>query len=166
MTVNLLAVKERCLSATHPQGLVFMCRSGIWVQGMCFLSAIHPFGGKNLYREQEIGGRHVILSAIHSFCRNTLCRVLKRGAEVMFSVCDTPSRVSFHVSERHLGSGHVFSVRDTPFWWKKPVSRAGNRGKTCYFVCDTPFLQKYLVSRAKKGCSGNISVNDTPFLKK
>ena len=64
---------------------------------------------------------------------------------------DTPSRVSFHVSERHLGSRHVFSVCDTSFWWKKPVSRTGNRGKTCYFVCDTPFLQKYLVSRAEKG---------------
>ena len=56
-----------------------MCRGGIWVQGMCVLSATHSFGGKNLYRELEIGGIRVILSAIHPFCRNTLCRVLKRG---------------------------------------------------------------------------------------
>ena len=143
-----------------------MCRSSLLVQGMCFLFAIHSFGGKNLYRELEIGGRHVILSAIHLFCRNSLCRVLKRGAEVMFSVCDTPLMASFHVSQQSFGSGHVFPVRDTLFWWKKPVSRTGNRWKTCHFVRDTPFLQKYLVSRAKKGCSGNISVNDTPFLKK
>ena len=29
---------------------------------------------------------------------------------------DTPLMASFHVSWRHLGSGHVFSVCDTPFW--------------------------------------------------
>ena len=47
---------------------VFMFRGGIWVQGICFLSATHSFGGKNLYRELEIGGIRVILSAIHPFC--------------------------------------------------------------------------------------------------
>ena len=61
-----------------------MCRGGILVQGMCFLSAIPPFGGKNLYRELEIGGRRVILSAIHPFCRNTLCRVQRKGAVAIF----------------------------------------------------------------------------------
>ena len=143
-----------------------MCRGGILVQGMCFLSAIPPFGGKNLYRELEIGGRRVILSAIYPFLLKQSVSRAEKEAEVMFSVCDTPLMASFHVSWRHFGSGHVFSVRDTLFWRKKTVSRIRNQGKTCHFVNDTPFLQKYLVSRAKKGCSGHISVNDTPFLKK
>ena len=46
--------------------------------GYVFLSATHPFGGKNLYRELEIAGIRVILFATHLFCRKTLCRVLKR----------------------------------------------------------------------------------------
>lgn len=61
-----------------------MCRSSLLVQDMCFLFATHPFGGKNLYRELEIGGRRVILSAIHPFCRNTLCRVQRKGAVAYF----------------------------------------------------------------------------------
>ena len=36
--------------------------------GYVFLSATHPFDGKKLYRELEIGGIRVILSAIHPFC--------------------------------------------------------------------------------------------------
>ena len=75
---------------------------------------------------------------------------------------DTPSRVSFHVSWRHWGSGYVFSVCDTPFWWKKTVSRTGNRGTACHFVRDTLFLLKYLVSRAEKGTEVMFSVCNTP----
>ena len=56
-----------------------MCRGGILVQGMCFLSATHSFGGKNLYRELEIGGRHVTLLAIQTYMRKKVCRGTKHG---------------------------------------------------------------------------------------
>lgn len=58
-----------------------MCRSGILVQGMCFLSATHSFGGKNLYREMEIGGRHITLFAIQTFVRKRVCRCREKSWE-------------------------------------------------------------------------------------
>ena len=74
------------------------------------------------------------------FLHKYLVSRAEKGAEVMFSVCDTPLMASFRVSWRNLGSGYVCVVRDTLFWWKKPVSRTGNRGKTCHFVRDIPFF--------------------------
>ena len=56
-----------------------MCRGGILVQDMCFLSATHSFGGKNLYRELEIGGRHVTLLAIQTYMTKKVCRGTKHG---------------------------------------------------------------------------------------
>ena len=85
-----------------------MCRYSLLVQGMCFCLRYTLLVEKKLYRELEIGGIRVILSAIHPFLINSLCHVLKRGAEVMFSVRDTPLMASFHVSWRHFGSGYVF----------------------------------------------------------
>ena len=109
-----------------------MCRGGILVQGMCFLSATHSFGGKNLYRELEIGGRHVTLLAIQTYMRKKVCRGTKHGPmtgkllaihslmpkRVCRGMRNTPARLNDTTNRPN-------PARDTDLYEEKGVSRQG-----------------------------------------
>ena len=164
MTVNLLAVKEQCLSATHPfllkQSVSRAEKEAEVMFSVCdtpLMASFHVswrhFGSGHVFSVRDtLFWRKKTVSRIRNqgktchfvndtpfLLKQSVSRA-EKGAEVMFSVCDTPLMASFHVSWRHFGSGQVFSVRDTPFWRKKPVSRIRNQGKTCHFVRDTLYF--------------------------
>ena len=107
-----------------------MCRGGILVQGMCFLSATHSFGGKNLYRELEIGGRHITLLAIQTFVRKRVCRGMR----------NTPARLNDTTN-------HPNPARDTGFCAGKGVSRLETWPDDKKTARDTQFNAEKGVSR-------------------
>ena len=131
-----------------------MCRGGILVQGMCFLSATHSFDGKNLYRELEIGGRHVTLLAIQTFVRKKVCRGTKHGPmkgkllaihslmpkRVCRGMRNTPARLNDTTNRPN-------SARDTDLYEEKGVSRQETWPDDRKTVRDTRFHGEKGVSR-------------------
>ena len=130
-----------------------MCRGGILVQGMCFLSATHSFDGKNLYRELKIGGRHITLLAIQTFVRKKVCRGTKHGLmtgkllaihslmpkRVCRGMRNTPARLNDTTN-------HPNPARDTGFCAGKGVSLHETRPDDRNTASDTQF-------HAEKGVS-------------
>ena len=109
-----------------------MCRGGILVQGMCFLSATHSFDGKNLYRELEIGGRHVTLLAIQTFVRKRVCRGMRNTPARLNDTTNRPNPArdtgfcaGKGVSRHETWPNDRKTVRDTRFNVEKGVSLQG-----------------------------------------
>ena len=134
-----------------------MCRGGILVQGMCFLSATHSFDGKNLYRELEIGGRHITLLAIQTFVRKRVCRGTKHGQmtgkllaihgfmakRVCRGMRNTPARLNDTTNRPN-------PARDTDFCEEKGVSLHAKQPDDRKTVRDTRFNAEKGVSRQGK----------------
>ena len=66
------------------------------------------YGFKVFLDCQSFSSQGTLLIRDTPFLQKYLVSRAEKEAEVMFSVCDTPSRVSFHVSWRHFGLGYVF----------------------------------------------------------
>ena len=109
-----------------------MCRGGILVQGMCFLSAIQTFVRKKVCRGTKHGQMTRKMFAIHGFMAKRVCRGMRNTPARLNDTTNrpNPARDTDFCEEKGVSRHETWpddkkTVRDTQFNAKKGVSRQG-----------------------------------------